>query len=184
LQPAPSTSPFPAVLSYDGAGRELVARLKYRDARGVVRPLARSMAALVTASVDIVTWAPTSPARRRARGFDQAELLARGVARELVVPCRSLLRRLPGPPQTGRPRAERLTGIAFRIRPGVPARVLVVDDVVTTGTTIREAISALRGGGASQVSVVVAAATPDRHDSARGVRRSLIERPKQADTQT
>jgi predicted amidophosphoribosyltransferase len=77
------------MLAYGGAGRELVARLKYRNARASVGYLARGMAALVVrGEVDVVTWAPTTPARLRARGFDQARLLARGVARRLALPCR------------------------------------------------------------------------------------------------
>src|SRR5918997_1463311 len=91
-----------ALLAYDGAGRELLARLKYRNARSSVPFLARGMAALVRVEVDVVTWAPTTPARLRGRGFDQARLLARAVARQLDIPCRPLLRRQPGPAQTGR----------------------------------------------------------------------------------
>ncbi|MDQ6728379.1 MAG: hypothetical protein M3066_19780 [Actinomycetota bacterium] len=92
-----------ALLDYDGAGRELVARLKYRNARSSLPFLARGMAALVTAGpTDVVTWAPTTPTRLRARGFDQAELLAKRVARHLGLPSRRLLRREAGPAQTGR----------------------------------------------------------------------------------
>ncbi|MGH9263995.1 MAG: ComF family protein, partial [Acidimicrobiales bacterium] len=80
-----------ALLAYDGAGRELVARLKYRNARSSVPFLSRGMAALVTGQIDVVTWAPTTPARLRARGFDQARVLARAVARRLGVPSRALL---------------------------------------------------------------------------------------------
>src|SRR5262245_61659858 len=90
-----------ALLSYDGAARELVARLKYRNARASVTWLAGLMAALVDEPVDLVTWAPTTPSRRRDRGFDQAELLARAIAPRLGVPCRSVLKRGNGAPQTG-----------------------------------------------------------------------------------
>ena len=150
-----------ALLRYAGAGRELVARLKYRNARGSVPFLARGMAALVPAPVDLVTWAPTTPARRRGRGFDQARLLARAVARELGVPCRPLLRRQPGPAQTGRDAAARRHGPAFTARRALDGRrVLLVDDVVTTGATIRAAARALTASGAAEVHVVAAARTP------------------------
>ncbi len=77
-----------ALLDYSGAGRELVARLKYRNARASIGFLAAGMTALVDpATVDVVTWVPTTPARRRQRGFDQAELLARAVARRLGGPA-------------------------------------------------------------------------------------------------
>ncbi|MDQ6928990.1 MAG: ComF family protein, partial [Actinomycetota bacterium] len=66
-----------ALFDYSGVGRELLSRLKYRNARASLRWLAAAMAALVDpSSVDVVTWAPTTGARRRDRGFDQAELLA------------------------------------------------------------------------------------------------------------
>src|SRR3712207_7831548 len=63
-------------LSLPAALPILVARLKYRNARASLAWLARAMAALVDRrGTDVVTWVPTTPARRRQRGFDQAELL-------------------------------------------------------------------------------------------------------------
>src|SRR5262249_2258353 len=109
LRAAPAAAPpvgidaWGAVYTYEGVARELVARVKYRGARGVVPWLAQGLAN--TASVlladepgaTVVTWAPTTPARRRARGFDHAELLARALGRELHLPVRPLLRRRDGP---------------------------------------------------------------------------------------
>jgi predicted amidophosphoribosyltransferase len=168
LQRAPALPPplgvdrCAALLLYDGAGRELVARLKYRNARSSLRWLADAMASLVDPrAVDVVTWAPTTATRRRARGFDQGELLARAVARRLRRPCRAMLRRGPGPAQTGRSAvARRSGGVALateRVPDGV--RVLVVDDVLTTGSTLASAARALRAAGADEVTAVVAART-------------------------
>lgn len=167
LRPAPEL-PTPAglddlvaPLSYTGVGRELVARLKYRNARAVLPAMAGAIAALVDpATVDVVTWAPTSVARRRERGFDQARLLARVVARRLHRPCRSLLTREPGPPQTGRPKRDRINGPKFTTTRNAPRRVLVVDDVVTTGATMLAAADALRAAGAVVVKAAAAARTP------------------------
>ena len=70
-----------AAFAYEGVAREIVARVKYRGAHAAVKWLAARMAdaaahASIVAGVDAVTWAPTTAARRRARGFDHAELLA------------------------------------------------------------------------------------------------------------
>ena len=167
LRPAPALPAPPgldtcgALLAYAGAGRELVARLKYRNARGSVPFLARGMAAIVPCDVDLVTWAPTTPARLRRRGFDQARLLARAVARQLGVPCRPVLRRRPGPAQTGRDALARHSGPGFAGVRGVQGRrVLLVDDVVTTGATVAAASRALKEAGATEVHAVAAARTP------------------------
>ena len=180
LRPAPVLAPpsgvdsCAAAFAYEGPGRELVARLKYRNARAAVPFLATAMVATVDASaVDTVTWAPTAAARRRTRGFDQAEVLARSVARRLGLPCRALLRRRSGAgPQTGRRLAERRQGPVFDPRRAVPGRVLLVDDVVTSGATASAAARALRAGGATEVQVVVAARTPLRSASPRSPART------------
>jgi predicted amidophosphoribosyltransferase len=138
-----------------------VARLKYRNARAAVPWLAAAMAAVVDRSgLQAVTWVPTTARRRRGRGFDQAEVLARAVARRLGLPCVRLLRRGAGPPQTGRHLAERRLGPRLTARGRVPSTVLVVDDVVTSGATLAAAAMALRSAGATRVDAVTAASTP------------------------
>jgi predicted amidophosphoribosyltransferase len=157
----PSFARGQALLAYEGAAREVVAQLKYRNVRSPVGWLAIGIAGLVhPGEVEVVTWAPTTDLRRRRRGFDQAEVLARHVARELSVPCRSLVARAPGPPQTGRTLVERSRGPAFvptRRLAGI--RVAVVDDVVTTGATMDAVGRALRAAGATHL-VGLAAAHP------------------------
>ncbi|MFP5377902.1 MAG: ComF family protein [Acidimicrobiia bacterium] len=166
LPAPPGVDRCAALLCYEGVGREVVARLKYRNARSALPWLAAGMAALVAdATPAVVTWVPTTGARRRARGFDQGRLLAGAVARRLGVPCRPLLRRLPGPPQTGATRSARLRGprLVLRRRAAVAGRhVVVVDDVVTTGATLAAAARALRAGGAgaARVTAVAAARRP------------------------
>jgi predicted amidophosphoribosyltransferase len=150
-----------AVLAYEGAGRELLARLKYRNARSCVAWLAGQMAAAIEPTgIDVVTWVPTTVSRRRGRGFDQGELLARAVARRLHRPCRELLSRRDGPPQTGRDAASRREGPTLVLRHArVPARVLLIDDVITTGSSVTAAARTLRGGGAHLVRVCAGART-------------------------
>lgn len=170
---APPVSPPPAGVdrwlapfAYEGVARELVARVKYRRTRATVPWLATHMARVIVVSgadsdIDFATWTPTTTARRHARGFDHAEVLARAVAREVGLRVRPTLRRRPGPQQTGRPAVARRAGPQFDAQHGVvPARVLLVDDVATTGATIAAAADALRRAGATSVVAVTAARTP------------------------
>ena len=65
-----------ALLDYEGAAREVVARMKYRNERSSVPWIVAGLASLVDRDgVDVVTWAPTTASRRRTRGFDHAEIL-------------------------------------------------------------------------------------------------------------
>jgi ComF family protein len=123
------------------------------------------MAVLVDpTAVEVITWVPTTTARRHERGFDQAQLLAKGLSRQLCRPCRPLLVRAHGPPQTGRTATERLAGPALSVRPSVarrmPRRVVLVDDVITTGATMTVAARALREAGVERIVAVAAARTP------------------------
>src|SRR6188508_1988727 len=103
-----------AAMPFDGPARSVILSLKYRNRRAVAKHLASMMVRRLQLGVpgatgrrfDVVTWAPTSSGRARRRGFDQAELLAREVARQLGLPCRRLLYRVHGQPQTGRNRVE------------------------------------------------------------------------------
>ena len=160
-----------ALLEYEGVAREVVARLKYRNERAALGWLADGMAALLRPPRDaVVTWVPTTGRRRRARGFDQAALLARAIARRWRRPVVGLLRRENSVAQTGRSRGERIQGVALRARAPRAGQVpvVVVDDVVTTGTTLRCAAAALRATGVPWVAALVAARTPPPRAGASG----------------
>jgi competence protein ComFC len=160
-------------LRYEGAARDVVLAAKVGGQRQALRLLADELADAIRSDTslpgafDLVTWAPTTDRRQRRRGFDQSEAIARLLARRLGIPCRRLLRRLPGPPQTGSTRSERLVGPRFRARParshrhGTTLRVLVIDDVITTGSTLRAAAHALTVSGWRNVVVAACAATPE-----------------------
>ena len=157
-----------------GDTQELIRGLKYRNRRGVVAELADQLVQSInddpeSPKYEIVTWAPTSSVRQRQRGYDQSELLARAVATRLGIKCRRLLYRDRSAPQTGRNREQRLHGPIFRARPmRRPYRVLVIDDVVTTGSTLRAAAHALDLAGAKEVCLLAVAATPrDRSTNSR-----------------
>jgi predicted amidophosphoribosyltransferase len=156
-----------AAFAYEGAVREALARVKYRNTRSAVPVLAAALVERLgeTAGLlDVVTWPPTTTGRRRQRGFDQAEHLARVVARSLGVPARSCLSRRSGSQQTGRSAQERRRGPGFEARAVAGLSVLVVDDVATTGATLAAAARALRSAGARTVGAATVAWTPRRPD--------------------
>jgi ComF family protein len=166
--PQPASHGVHAAVPYTGRARAVILGLKYRNRRQVARHLAGLVVNRIVANgdhhgFDVVTWSPTSTARRRERGFDQGELVARYVARQLRLPCRRLLERdaRGSSAQTGRSRSERLHGPTFSARPGLRGRsVLVVDDVVTTGATLQASASALASAGAERVELYAVASTP------------------------
>ncbi len=151
-----------AAIAYTGPGRDLLARFKYRNQRSSLMWLVSAMTRALPAdlTVDAVTWAPTSRQRRRDRGFDQAELLARALGREIDLPVLSLLRRVDAAGQTGLSRSQRYCGPVFAPRRHPPPAVLVVDDVITTGATLQAAAKSLVRAGVRKVDAVVAGATP------------------------
>lgn len=157
--------------AYEGRLREVILALKHhrRDelAAGLARRLAGriSLAAWV-GTVDVVTWVPSHVLRRLQRGSVAAELVAREVARRLNLDHRPLLRRRGVRRQAGRNletrRALKAGGFSVRRRSEVVDRtVLVVDDVMTTGTTLRCVSATIREAGAAAVFAACVAWTPE-----------------------
>jgi predicted amidophosphoribosyltransferase len=112
--------------------------------------------------VTAVTWVPLARRRLAERGFDQARVLAAGVADRTQTPCVALLIRASSTgPQAKRDAAARRVAMrgAFAVHPRakVPASVLLVDDVLTTGATAAAAAEPLRGAGARSVHLLAAA---------------------------
>lgn len=157
-----------AATTYGGIARELVHQLKFERAVAATDTIGRGIARIVSDMsgadrLTLVTHAPTASARARQRGYDQAELIARRVARELYLPYASLLARRHDKRQVGQSRVVRSTQAATAFRPLSALRVngqyvLLIDDVLTTGSTLNAAARILRRSGAEAVSAAVFAA--------------------------
>jgi ComF family protein len=147
--------------AYEGAARALVLALKLRAQRPAADPLVDGMGAAVRREglrAGIVTCVPGRPRDARRRGFDHAEVLARGLARRLGLPLSACLVRVDvRPDQTSLSAVERRRNLrgAFAAA-ACPEPVVLVDDVLTTGATIGACAAALRRAGAPAVEVVVA----------------------------
>lgn len=160
-----------AALPYAGPVRDMVQALKYSGQTHLARPLGTLLAEAWHQhggdQPDCIVPVPLHWRRRWRRGFNQAELLARCCASNLPlpVPVRPALRRTrPTPQQVGLGRLERrrnLRGVFMPIRRCVSAlqdrHVLLLDDVMTTGSTLGEATRALRNRGVARISVLVVA---------------------------
>lgn len=150
-----------AAWPYEGAARALILDLKVAGRRAAAAPLVDAMVAAARAQGlrgDVLAWVPGRPGDRRRRGFDHAELLARGLARRLGLPARPLLSRIADPlDQSGLSARERWRNLRHAFAADrSPAAVVVVDDVVTTGATAAACAAALRRAGADHVEIVAA----------------------------
>lgn len=156
---------------YDGALRRVLHAVKYEGRRSLAGPLARLMRERGREALDgaeIAVPVPLHWRRRIARGFNQAEDLARGLGLPV---CRPIRRRRPTRPQFGlRPGARQrnvegafcstrrwLGGRSADARRVRGACVLLVDDVATTGATLRECAAVLKALGAREVRALTAA---------------------------
>ena len=155
---------------YDGALRAIIHAFKYDGRRSLAAPLGalvRERGAGLLRRADLVVPVPLHPWRRLRRGFNQADDLAR----HLDVPvCRALWRMRATAPQTALDPAERRRNVraAFRLSPFVRrarlagARLVLVDDVRTTGATLDACAAVLKEAGARDVSAVTIARAAHR----------------------
>jgi predicted amidophosphoribosyltransferase len=151
-----------AAVVYDEPVRRLVRGWKEQGLRGLAEDAAALLAGRVAQpDAALLTFVPADPDRALHRGHHPAERLGRAVAASWGLPCEPLLERTGGPRQRGRTLRERRRNVAgvFRATAPAPARVLLVDDVYTTGATASSAASALRKAGARRVEVVTFART-------------------------
>lgn len=152
-----------AAVEYDEAMRRVVAAWKERGLRRLAMWAAEVVAETLTRPDAVcIAYVPADPDRRLKRGHHAAERLARQLGGHWELPVSSLLRRASGSSrQRGLSRADRRRNVAGAFSAGTytPARVVLVDDVYTTGATVNAAASALRKAGARRVEVVTFART-------------------------
>ena len=168
--PSPRPAGLPPVVAasaYDGPARAALIAYKERGRVALAGPLGAALAgAVAVLGADVLIAVPSSAAARRSRGFDHVTLLARAAAARTgarVVGGLRQQRRVRD--QSGLDAAARASNIAgsmaFKGRAGqlAGARILVVDDIVTSGATLTEAVRALSAAGICTSGVAVVAAT-------------------------
>jgi len=166
----PAFDRLSALWRYDDLSRPIVHGLKFGGLRYLGAHIATELHTRFEEEIrcaDRIVAIPLHPWRAWTRGFNQAAEIARPLSEVSGVPHEPLLRRRRAtPPQRGLDRSLRRTNLdgAFRVRRrtggGIPARVLLVDDVVTTGATLDAAARALKSAGVERVHAMTAAQTP------------------------
>ena len=149
-----------AAFQYKGPASGMVRRMKYGSVKGLAElmedDMLRAYARIQSTGAELVTAVPMHPKRLRERGFNHAEVLARAVAAQLELPYENVIVRTRNTVQQARLEGEeRLNNLKDAFEADGSAhnrRILLVDDVYTTGETARECAIALRAAGARSVS--------------------------------
>lgn len=172
LQDPPPFSRIVAPWRYRFPIDGMIQRYKYNGQRSYARPLLHDLSAHLIAMLDdhperrpdLLLASPMHPARRRTRGFNQAADIAEHISRRLDIPWSTdlVVRNRHTRPQRGLNREERLANLReiYQVTRPPPARIAIVDDVVTTGATARSLTEALRESGAREVQIWALARTP------------------------
>ena len=167
-----------AAFYYEGDLREAILRYKFHGMRTYDSQFGMWMADKIEKQLegayDVVSWVPCSAMRRWRRDYDQAELLARVVARKLGVPCVRTLKKIKHNPKqstiTGEAkRKANVLGVYRVVAPKMVSgrRILLIDDVLTTGATLSECGKTLRLAGAVDPVCAVLAVAREKTDEVR-----------------
>jgi ComF family protein len=153
---------------YANKPKDLIRALKFDQRRQGAKEIALLMDESFPyfASEPVVTFVPTSSGRRRERGFDQAELIAKELAKIRGWHYQRCLTRQKNTRQLGANRQERLKQLKGVFRPSgqtlTGRSILLVDDVCTTGATLEACTKELKKAGVAQIDAVVFARTPKK----------------------
>ena len=161
---------FVAVWYYEGYVRQSLLRFKFGGARNLAQAYGRALAMKILQAhpegFDVLTWIPVSRLRKLRRGYDQCELLAQAVGRELGMTPVPLLRKIRNNRQQSRIQglAQRRANVLGVYRAVTTEeigckRILLLDDILTTGATAGEAARVLLTAGASEVHCAAVAAS-------------------------
>jgi ComF family protein len=146
---------FTALASHSGAIQQAIHALKYEHVTRLAEPLAERLAERIAWSFDAIIPIPLHESRLAERGYNQAGLLAEAVGKQLgcAVLDNTLVRERATPHQVGLNAVERRENVqgAFSVKGKVVPRVLIIDDVCTTGSTLSAASQALREAGVEMV---------------------------------
>lgn len=180
-----------APLWYEGTVREALLRLKFRGGSALAEPfgeiLARCAAEQFSGEFDTVTWVPVSEKRLKKRGYDQSRLLAEAMCRHWDTKPVSLLKKAQDNPaqstlQGESARRANVLGVYDPVNPEAISgkRILLLDDIHTTGATLSECVRVLRDNGAASILCLTAARTPNREKKGKN---SQIASCNQAEAQ-
>ncbi|MBQ3356758.1 MAG: ComF family protein [Oscillospiraceae bacterium] len=158
-----------SVYSYEDYVVDSIHRFKFGGMQHYAQVYGRLIAMLLLRSkveFDVLTWVPISGKRRKKRGYEQAYLIAKTVAAELHCACVPTLKKVrDNPPQSLQKSAAKRRGNVLNAYRAVHPerfrgkRVLLIDDIITTGATLSECSKVLRMAGAVQVECATLAAT-------------------------
>jgi competence protein ComFC len=160
--------PFSKIIPYglyEGVLAEAIHQFKFQGVRRLSKPLGNLLLSLQLPSADMVIPVPLSKKGLIRRGFNQSLLIARVIARHSGIPLNmdALFKTRDTLPQLGLSARDRLTNLknAFAVRGSLrDLRLLLVDDVITTGATVRECSKMLMKAGAKEVTVFSLARAP------------------------
>lgn len=149
------------VSNYDGVSKNAIHYLKFERGLNIAIPVAQEMADILPrlSSDTVVIYVPTAPSRVRLRGYDQSKILAKRIAKIKKLDFANMVVRLTNSRQVGSSKQKRIdqarVSFAVKKQTKIPEKVLLVDDVTTSGATIESLAELLKNAGVNTVDVVV-----------------------------